>query len=396
MLGLCPDFEAEGRSWRFCGIWARNRQEWLTTLLAGMHYNITNVGFYDAMSVQAVDFIMKQTEIATIFCEGGLVKKIVQMKSKGLSTSLKNLVLLDEVDAELTKQATEQDLTLYSYDQVLKEGEKADAAEHPFRETQPEDVYIFSYTSGTTGDSKGVKLQHRNIIAATIGINEFIVPQPDDVIISYLPLPHSFEQALTCNTLLGGTSIGYYQGNALKLTEDCATLQPTVFPSVPRLYNKIYSTIKARMEEATGCKRWLINSAFASKEASARNGVYTNGCYDALIFKKVKALLGGRVRCMVTGSAPIDVTVLDYLKICFCVPIQEGYGLTETSAGSCITNPRDPNAGHVGGPIASLRIRLKDVPEMSYLSSDKPYPRGEVCMKGPSVFTGYFLRDDKT
>jgi len=243
------------------------------------------------------------------------------MKSKGLSTSLKNLVLFDEVDAELTKQATEQGLTLHSYDQVLKEGEKADAAEHPFRETQPEDVYIFSYTSGTTGDSKGVKLQHRNIIAATIGINEHIPSHPDDVIISYLPLPHSFEQALTCNTLLGGTSIGYYQGNPLKLTDDCAALQPTVFPSVPRLYNKIYSTIKARMEEATGCKRWLINNGFASKQASARNGVYTNGCYDALIFKKVKALLGGRVRCMVTGSAPIDVTVLDYLKICFCVPI---------------------------------------------------------------------------
>jgi len=99
---------------------------------------------------------------------------------------------------------------------------------------------------------------------------------------------------------------------------------------------------------------------------------------------------------MVTGSAPIDVTVLDYLKIVFCVPIMEGYGLTESSAGSCITNPRDPNAGHVGGPINSLRIRLKDVPEMSYLSTDKPYPRGEICMMGPSIFSGYFLREDKT
>lgn len=189
-----------------------------------MHYNITNVGFYDAMSVQAVDFIMKQTEIATIFCEGALVKKIVQMKGKGLSTSLKNLVLFDEIDAELTKQASEQDLNLHSYDEIIKEGEKADPAEHPFRETQPEDVYIFSYTSGTTGDSKGVKLAHRNIIAATIGINEHIPTFGDDVIISYLPLPHSFEQALTCNTLLAGSAIGYYQGNPLKLTEDCAAL----------------------------------------------------------------------------------------------------------------------------------------------------------------------------
>ena len=99
---------------------------------------------------------------------------------------------------------------------------------------------------------------------------------------------------------------------------------------------------------------------------------------------------------MVTGSAPIDLTVLDYLKICFCCPILEGYGLTESSAGSCITKAEDPNAGHVGGPIKTLRIRLKDVPEMSYLSTDKPYPRGEVCMKGPSIFGGYFKREDKT
>lgn len=99
---------------------------------------------------------------------------------------------------------------------------------------------------------------------------------------------------------------------------------------------------------------------------------------------------------MVTGSAPIDVSVLDYLKICFCVPIHEGYGLTESSAGSCMTRGNDPIAGHVGGPIASLKIRLKDVPAMEYYSTDKPYPRGEICMKGPSIFSGYFSRPDKT
>lgn len=96
--------------------------------------------------------------------------------------------------------------------------------EHPFLETNPEDVYIFSYTSGTTGDSKGVKLCHRNIITACLGVNDFLPPEADDVIISYLPYPHSFEQALTCNSIMHGTSIGYYQGNPLKLTEDCLTL----------------------------------------------------------------------------------------------------------------------------------------------------------------------------
>lgn len=262
---FCPEHDAEGRTWRFCGIWARNRQEWMVTLLAGMHFNITNVGFYDAMNIQAVDYILNQTELETIFCEGALVKKITDMKKKGLGKSLKNLVLFDEVDAETTQQASSAELTLHTYASVMKTGAETPESDMPFRETKPEDVYIFSYTSGTTGDSKGVKLAHRNIITAAKGVNEFIPTLATDVIISYLPLPHSFEQALTCNSLLHGCSIGYYQGNPLKLTEDCAKLQPTIFPSVPRLYNKIYGSIKAKMDEAAGCKRWLITNAFASK-----------------------------------------------------------------------------------------------------------------------------------
>lgn len=87
------------------GTWARNRQEWLTTLLAGMHYNITNVGFYDAMSVNAVDYILNQTKIETICCEGALVKKITDMKKSGLAASLKTLVLFDEVSAEMMENA---------------------------------------------------------------------------------------------------------------------------------------------------------------------------------------------------------------------------------------------------------------------------------------------------
>ena len=99
---------------------------------------------------------------------------------------------------------------------------------------------------------------------------------------------------------------------------------------------------------------------------------------------------------MVTGSAPIDKAVLDFLKVAFCCPILEGYGLTESAAGSCITDPSDPHSGHVGGPTEYVKFRLKDLPEMDYRITDQPYPRGEVCMKGPSMFSGYFKRPDKT
>lgn len=99
---------------------------------------------------------------------------------------------------------------------------------------------------------------------------------------------------------------------------------------------------------------------------------------------------------MITGSAPIDAAVLELLKVAFCCPFMEGYGLTETSGGSSVTFPADPVTGHVGGPLPCVKWRIKDVEAMGYTHKDKPYPRGELCMKGSSVTTGYYKRPDKT
>jgi long-chain acyl-CoA synthetase len=215
--------------------------------------------------------------------------------------------------------------------------------------------------------------------------------------LSYLPYPHSFEQVLTTFAILSGTRIGYYQGDPLKLTEDAALLKPAVFASVPRLYNRIYGKIKERLDGLTGCKGWLAKEGLNTKiTALRRNATYSNGCFDLLIFKKISALLGGNVRVMITASAPIDPAVLEFLKVTFCCPFLEGYGLTESSGGSSCTWANDPVAGHVGGPVPPVKWRLMDVPEMQYLSTDKPYPRGELCMKGATVFSGYYKRPDKT
>jgi len=195
-----------------------------------------------------------------------------------------------------------------------------------------------------------------------------------------------------------GCAIGYFQGNPLKLTEDCAMLKPTMFPSVPRLYNKIYAKIQGKFDALTGCKKWLANKGLAAKKEGIQQGVpsYTSGCYDKLLFNNVKAILGGCVEYMITGSAPIDLEVLAFLKIVFACPIFEGYGLTETSGAAFITVEADPIAGHVGGPLECIKARLRDLPDMNYLSSDKPHPRGEVQMWGSSITTGYYKNPEKT
>lgn len=219
----------------------------------------------------------------------------------------------------------------------------------------------------------------------------------EDSIISYLPYPHSFEQVLLAYFLMIGGRIGYYCGDPQKLTEDCQRLQPSMFPSVPRLYNRIYGLLKSGIDTAGGCKTWLAQKAIAAKMFYLRrDAAYNHGCYDKLVCNKFKARLGGNVKYMLTGSAPIDQQVLEFFKVCFCCPVMEGYGLTEVSGGASVTFPEDPVSGHVGGPLRCVKWRIKDIPEMNYLSTDKPYPRGEICMQGNTITAGYYKRPEKT
>lgn len=181
------------------------------------------------------------------------------------------------------------------------------------------------------------------------------------------------------------------------VAEDIPVLKPTFFASVPRVYNRIFGKIQDSVNAMQATPQGpFVSKAIADKLAVLNEtGVVIHEQYDAMVFAKMKGILGGNVKCMLTGSAPISKEVLDYLKVCFCCPVLEGYGMTETSAGSCITIAPDPKSGHVGGPVANVKIRLRDIPEMNYLSTNNP-PSGEICFWGPSIMKGYFKNDEKT
>lgn len=156
---------------------------------------------------------------------------------------------------------------------------------------------MFSYTSGTTGDPKGVMLTHQMIIGAGHAVNARMGDKPmneDDTYVSYLPAAHSFEQAVFGMAVIYGMKCGFFGGNVLKLTEDMQILKPTLFPSVPRLFNRIYGKITDGMKAASGIKGWLVNTAVNSKMTNLKNGNgLTHGFYDKIVFKKMKNLLGG-------------------------------------------------------------------------------------------------------
>ena len=223
-------------------------------------------------------------------------------------------------------------------------------------EPTADSAYMFSYTSGTTGDPKGVRLSHKMMTSVSYAVNTRFGPENEvtskDCYISYLPAAHSFEQCLFGVAVYTGERVGFYGGDVLKLVEDLSILKPTCFPTVPRLFYKIYAKIKDGFAEKNFVLQALINKGLDSKLANLHaDGSVTHGFYDRLVFNKAKAILGGNVRIMVTGSAPIAADVLDFLKVCFCCKIIEGYGMTESGGGSFLTMPNESRSGHVGGPI---------------------------------------------
>jgi len=145
--------------------------------------------------------------------------------------------------------------------------------------------------------------------------------------ISYLPLAHMFERLVLSSIVAYGGCVGFSRGNPLLLLEDVEALKPTTFAGVPRLYNRLYDKVLAMIEQSSPVKRWLFHHAYNAKLSNLRaTGSVTHPLWDRLVFSKVAAKLGGNVRIMVTGSAPISDNVMQFLRICFSCNVVEGYG----------------------------------------------------------------------
>lgn len=393
---------------RLCGLYCKNRYEWVVTEQACNAYGGVVVPLYDTLGEQAVTYILNQTAMRTVFCGRAETKMLLAAKEHHSTlTGFKNIVQFEDVTEAERKTAHEQGLNLLSFAEVIASGKAS-----PQDVTPPavDDVATFCYTSGTTGDPKGVMLTHQNIVADTTGaIIAGVLLNSDDRHLSYLPLAHMFERLVQVTCWMSGAAVGFYQGSPLKIMEDLKALRPTLFPSVPRLYNKIYDKITNGVTAAGGLKATLFNKGLASKTYYLKNGGHlTHGFYDKLIFNKVRAKLGlDRCNIMVTGSAPISAHVMDFLRVVFCCHVVEGYGQTETAAGATITPlAEQAEGGHVGVPIACNEIRLVDVPDMGYLVTDKTHGegkaaipcngRGEIWYRGPNVFRGYYKNATKT
>ncbi|XP_035385572.1 long-chain-fatty-acid--CoA ligase 1a isoform X2 [Electrophorus electricus] len=378
---------------KYVGIFAQNRPEWTVCELACYTYTLVAVPLYDTLGVDAIRYIMDKALISTVICDVAERARLVLECVSSQQHSVKTLILMEPYDSELTAQAQREGIVIISLRELEAIGKTHYKRPMP---PKPEDLALICFTSGTTGHPKGAMLTHGNVVAncaAFIRITGIhCMLNHADIHISYLPLAHMFERVVQNVILVNGAKIGYFQGDIRMLMDDLKALKPTVFPVVPRLLNRMFDKIFGQAN--TPLKRWLLDFATRRKESELRSGVVRkDSMWDKIIFSKVQASLGGRVRLMITGAAPVSPTVLTFLRAALGCQFYEGYGQTECTAGCSMSMPGDWTAGHVGPPLPCNYVKLVDVADMSYYAANG---EGEVCVKGPNVFQGYLNDPEKT
>ncbi|KAF9112411.1 hypothetical protein BGX27_003416 [Mortierella sp. AM989] len=384
------------------GIWSHGRPEWFISEMSCNCYNLISVSLYDTLGPDAIEYIANHAEIQIIVSSANHIatllenaEKLPKLKAVVSMDSLRDTVPVPGATSAaqvLRAWGTQKGIKVYDFHEIESLG-----AEFPRKHMppSPEEVASLCYTSGTTGQPKGAMLTQQNFVA-TIGCSNVGMRfDQNDIIISFLPLAHIFGRVVDAIMMSVGGKIGYFRGDILLLLEDIGELRPTFFPAVPRLLNRIYAKLVASTVEAPGLVGALARRGVAAKMANlaAGKGV-THPLWDRLLFNKVKMALGGRVQVILTGSAPIAKEVLSFLRIAFGCVVLEGYGSTEGMATATITMSDEYIPGHIGCPRPSCELKLVDVPEMNYHSTDQPYPRGEICIRGATNFKGYF-KDEK-
>ncbi|XP_049722602.1 long-chain-fatty-acid--CoA ligase 1-like isoform X4 [Elephas maximus indicus] len=369
-------------------------KEWVIIEQGCFAYSMVVVPLYETLGSEAITYIVNKAELSLVFVDKvEKAKHLLDGVENKLIPGLKIIVLMDSYGSDLVELGSKCGVEIISMKALQNLGRANRQKPKP---PAPEDIAVICFTSGTTGNPKGALVTHQNIISvcsAFVKITEnTILPCPDDTLISFLPLAHMFEAVVECIMLCHGAKIGFFQGDIRLLMDDLKVLQPTVFPVVPRLLNRMFDRIFGQAN--TTLKRWLLDFASKRKEAELRSGIVrNNSLWDRLIFHKIQSSLGGKVRLMVTGAAPVSPTVLTFLRAALGCQFYEGYGQTECAAGCCLTVPGDWTAGHVGPPMPCSYVKLVDVEEMNYVAAQG---EGEVCVKGADVFKGYWKDPAKT
>ena len=375
------------------------RYEWIVADLAIMCAGAATTTVYPSMIGADVAYILADSDSVVVFAEdAGQVAKLREQRPR--LPGVRTVVTLDEEPGRGAPGADNDggdadDGWVISLAALAERGrayldEQPDVVDQRVQGIDPDDLATLIYTSGTTGRPKGVRLRHSGWTYEGAAVAATGILSIDDLQYLWLPMAHSFGKVLLTTQL----AVGYpaaVDGRVDKIVENLAVVQPTFMGAAPRIFEKAYGRITTMAHSEGAAKAAIFDWAgrVGRKVGRARlEGrsvppllAAQHKVADALVFSKVRARFGGRVRFFISGSAALSPEVAEWFHAAGIL-ILEGYGLTETSGGSCVNRPWHHKFGTVGPPLPGTEVRVAD--------------DGEVLLRGPGVMAGYHAMPEET
>jgi long-chain acyl-CoA synthetase len=377
-LGLIDLGVAKGDKVSILG---NTRPEWTYFDFAALSAGAVVVPIYQTNSPEECQYVLENSDAKVVVVEDDeQMEKVRAVRDR--------LPLLEHV-VRMTGSSEDA----ISLEDLAARGDARDAAEWEARwqSVTKEDICTFIYTSGTTGPPKGCIISHGNYRAMLDMVNETSVIEPEDVTYLYLPLAHSFALLIQFGSYDLGTTIAYWERDPQKILPNLGELKPTYFPSVPRIFEKIYTAATNGMEKEGGIKKaifdWSIGvgkKVRATERSGRKPGFLLRKQYefaDKQVLSKIRGLFGGNLRLAVSGAAPISPEILRFFDAAG-VLVLEGWGMTETSTAATISTPDDFKVGTIGKPFPGCEVKIAE--------------DGEILVKGPNVFQGYYKNEEAT
>jgi long-chain acyl-CoA synthetase len=377
---------------RIC-ILANTRPEWSYADMAATSAGAVVVPIYQTNSPEECLWVLSDSDACAIVCEDAeQLEKIAAIRDQ--VPGLRTVIVIDPLeDGHIASGPSEavRALEPITLEQVRERGRSRPAAELDARReaVRGEDPFTFIYTSGTTGPPKGCVLTHGNYRAIIDMIAEAGEIRGDEIIYLYLPLAHSFALLIQLAVFdLGGT-LAYFGGDTKQIVAELQEVKPTYLPSVPRVFEKIYTLAHGAIE-AQGPEEQARAEAAIALGVKVRNLMNRGEPVPAelqapfeeaeeKLFKNVRAIFGGRVRHATSGAAPIAKEILEFFWAAG-VPVLEGYGMTETATAATVSTVENHRFGTVGRALPGVEVKIAD--------------DGEILVKGPNIFNGYHNNAD--